>query len=311
MSIGSGTRPLPLTRPGHAGVYISKTGPQTNIIHTPAATTTADTKTQPQVYDASVMEPPNGAYSNAYPSPSATAYQNNYPSPSATSYRNNHVSSTQMSQSVNYKPQSSQNVNYKTQSSQNVNYKSHPSRRQQQVPQQRRVQQPQLSNSRAQTMQQRQQSGHAQNIPQMSQQMSYESMIDSKNAITGLVLQYMSSLPMDVAMETAAVECDGYARPVCKALPMWNNNRPFDEWCSVLCPTGVCPAAVCTCTCSQQNSQYQPNSSQYSHSQNNQQTMRCKSMSVWGDPSMDMWCSSTCNANPDNCPSDHCWCDGL
>lgn len=295
------------------------------------------------------MEPPSGVYSNFYPTPSSTANDeqfltrsstsnndqfstqsstannDNFPTPSATSYRtsetnkmskqkrhrNDHINNAQMSQNSQISKRrqylaTRQRTQQPTQ------------RRQKQVSRQIVAQRRQQSVSRQRvksTTQQRQQPIQRKGVQQMSNQMSYESMIDSKNEITALILKYMASLPMDTAMETAIRECDGYARPVCKALPMWTNNRPFDEWCSVLCPTGVCPAAVCSCTCPQQNSRYQQNRVQYSNSQNNlyhhQTRIRCKAISVWGDPSMDQWCSSTCNANPDNCPTDHCWCDGL
>lgn len=148
---------------------------------------------------------------------------------------------------------------------------------------------------------------HNNQVPTMSNQMSYDTVLDSKNEITSMVLQYMSSLPMEVAMESGLIECsEGFTRPICKAIPMWNNNRPFDEWCSVLCPTGVCPAAICSCTCPTTTQQYQ-NNADYKPGP----TIKCRSMTAWGDTSMDQWCTSTCNSNPDNCPSDHCYCDGL
>ncbi|CAG2190047.1 unnamed protein product [Mytilus edulis] len=315
VSIGSRANVLPLNRPGQRGVFISKTGPKMNVIHSPSKTTSAPKQPVQRVYDASVMEPPVDSYSNNYlPTSSNAQTSNNYqPTRSNAQSSNNYQPTRSNAQSSNnyrsnnYQPKNLnvQNSNNYQQRNSNTQRSSNTGRRsgtsQNKIYVYQREKSPQEYRNNHQT----QRKSFNQHSP-ISKQVSYDKMLDSKNQITAMVLQYVSSLPMDTAMESGMIECDGFIRPVCKAVPLWNNNRPFDEWCSVLCPTGVCPAAVCSCSCPPKQNNRQ-NNAQYAH----EQQMKCRSMTSFGDQSMDRWCTITCNSNPDNCPSDHCWCDGL
>ncbi|CAC5399938.1 unnamed protein product [Mytilus coruscus] len=294
VSIGSRAHALPLNRPGQRGVFISKTGPKMNVIHNPAKTTPIPKQTVQNVYDASVMEPPVDSYSNNYQPTNSNAHSSNKYQPT-----NSNAHSSNKYQPTNSNAQSSNNYQYMNSNTQRSLNARHNSQNRVYVYQRKK------SHQQYRNTQPTQRESFRQHSP-ISKQVSYDSMLDSKNQITAMVLQYVSSLPMDTAMESGMIDCDGFIRPVCKAVPLWNNNRPFDEWCSVLCPTGVCPAAVCSCTCPPTQS-YSQNNVQYAQVQ----SMKCRSMTSFGDPSMDRWCTITCNSNPDNCPSDHCWCDGM
>ncbi|KAK3098656.1 hypothetical protein FSP39_021660 [Pinctada imbricata] len=103
--------------------------------------------------------------------------------------------------------------------------------------------------------------------------------------------------------DNAYVECqEGMAQPTCTGNPYWGEGHNYDEYCSTMCPTGICPVSLCVCSC--------PGSR---HGAQKPAPGKCRAIESW-DPSAQSYCSQTCNTmnyGSDACPTELCFCENM
>ncbi|XP_069137862.1 uncharacterized protein [Argopecten irradians] len=119
-------------------------------------------------------------------------------------------------------------------------------------------------------------------------------------ALTATILSYANSIPDGNDNANFETCQDGYTKPTCSALPSWDKLPQIGKWCQSMCPSGLCPAAVCGCTC--------PVNILHQMSRNFRgMTSQCRGIPGWTDAAMDAWCASNCNS--EFCASEMCTCE--
>ena len=101
--------------------------------------------------------------------------------------------------------------------------------------------------------------------------------------------------------DSAYIECgDGVAQPTCKGNPHWGEGHNYNEYCSTMCPQGICPMSLCVCTCSTMR-----------NGGAKTPTGKCRAIETWDQP-VNTYCAQSCNSanyGSDTCPSEVCICD--